>query len=366
MKTFCDKAYIEMAYGLAEKAKGWTSPNPCVGAVIVKDGKIAGAGYHERPGLPHAEIIALNQAGSKARNATAYFTLEPCTHWGKTPPCVDTVLRSGLKRIVVSSYDPNPLVYKKGIEKIKAAGIELSLGLLQEKNKKLNETYFKYITKKIPFVTVKAALSLDGKTATRTFDSQWISSQETRDYIHLLRGEYDSIATGINTILKDDPRLTVRHPNWEGKAITRIVLDSHLRFPLQAKLLSTLSEGKILIFTLNEAKSAKADALRKQGAEIIPIPSDTGRIELETVLKQLGERGISSLLVEGGSALQTSFLDNKLVDKVILTISPKLIGGQDAAVFYHGQGADFIKDAHELKNISVFQIGDDILIEGYC
>lgn len=366
MKTYSDKAYIEMAYSLAEKAKGWTSPNPYVGAVIVKDGEIAGVGYHERPGRPHAEIIALNKAGTKARNATAYITLEPCTHWGRTPPCIDTVIKSGLKRVVVSSYDPNPLVYKKGIKKLKAAGIEVSLGLLEEKNKILNETYFKYITQKIPFVTVKAALSFDGKTATRTFDSQWISSQETRDYIHLLRGEYDSIMVGINTILKDDPQLTVRHPNWEGKTITRIVIDSDLRFPLQAKILNTLSEGKILIFTLNEARNTKADSLRKKGVEIIPFPSETDKIKLDAVLKQLGERGISSLLIEGGSTLQTSFLDNKLVDKVILTLSPKLIGGKDAASFYQGQGAEYIKDAHGLKNISVFQIGDDILIEGYC
>jgi len=366
MNIYSDKAYLEMAYSLAEKAKGWASPNPYVGAVIVKNGKITGVGYHERPGLPHAEIIALNQAGIKARNATAYITLEPCTHWGRTPPCVDTVLKSGLKRIVISSYDPNPLVYTKGFEKIKAAGIEVSIGLLEEKNKKLNETYIKYITQKIPFVTLKAALSLDGKTATRSFDSQWISSPETREYIHLLRGEYDSLMVGINTILKDDPLLTVRHPNWNGKPITRVVLDSELKFPLDAKILETLAEGKVLIFTLKKDGSVKADALRKKGVEILTLPSDNGKIGLKSVLTQLGESGISSLIVEGGNTLHTSFLDNKLVDKVFLTISPKLIGGKEASHFYQGRGVELIKNALKLRSSSFLQIGDDIVIEGYC
>ncbi|HDS09212.1 MAG TPA: bifunctional diaminohydroxyphosphoribosylaminopyrimidine deaminase/5-amino-6-(5-phosphoribosylamino)uracil reductase RibD, partial [Firmicutes bacterium] len=334
--------------------------------VIVNDGMIAGVGYHEKPGHPHAEIIALNQAGVKAQNATAYITLEPCTHWGRTPPCVDSIIKSGLKRVVVSSLDPNPLVYKKGIEKIKAAGMDVSLGLLDENNYKLNEIYVKYITKKIPFVTIKAALSFDGKTATRSHDSQWISSSKTREYVHLLRGEYDALMVGINTILKDDPLLTVRHPHWIGKTIARIVLDSDLKFPLQAKILNTLSKGKILIFTLNEGRNIKADSLRKKGVEIISLHSESGRINLKDVLINLGERGISSLIVEGGSTLQTSFLENKLVDKVFITLSPKLIGGRDAVSFYQGQGAEFIKNALELKNISILEIGDDILIEGYC
>lgn len=366
MNTYSDKAYLEMAYSLAEKAKGWASPNPYVGAVIVKNGNIAGVGYHEKPGLPHAEIIALNQAGTKARNATAYITLEPCTHWGRTPPCVDTVLKSGLRRIVISSFDPNPLVYTKGFEKIKAAGIEASIGLLEEKNKRLNETYIKYITQKIPFVTIKAALSLDGKTATRSFDSQWISSPETREYIHLLRGESDSLMVGINTILKDDPLLTVRHPNWKTKKITRVILDPKLRFPQTAKILDTLTEGRILIFTADKNRSGKADSLRKKGVEIFYLPPDNGKMKLESVLTQLGERGVSSLIVEGGNTLQTSFLDNKLVDKVFLTLSPKLIGGKEAFCFYQGQGAELINNAMQLKNLSFFQIGDDILIEGYC
>ena len=366
MNSYSDKAYLEMAYSLAEKAKGWSSPNPYVGAVIVNNGDIVGVGYHEKPGLPHAEIIALNQAGVKARNATAYITLEPCTHWGRTPPCVDTVLKSGLKRIVISSFDPNPLVYTKGYEKIKAAGIEVCIGLLEEKNKRLNETYIKYITQKIPFVTIKAALSLDGKTATRTSDSQWISSPETREYIHLLRGEYDSLLVGINTILRDDPLLTVRHPNWKAKQITRVILDTKLRFPQNAKIADTLSEGKILIFTAEKNRGGKADSLRKKGVEIFHLPADNGKIKLKSVLTQLGERGISSLIVEGGNTLQTSFLDNRLVDKVFLTLSPKLIGGKEAAYFYQGQGAELINNAMQLKNLSFLQIGDDILIEGYC
>lgn len=363
MKKQKDLYYLQMAYALAEKAVGWASPNPYVGAVLVKGDIIVGHGYHEKPGQPHAEVAALRKAGTLARNSTAYITLEPCVHWGKTPPCIEALLPAGLKRVAISDLDPNPLVYKKGVKRLREAGIEVSVGLLQEKNRVLNETYLKYIAKKIPFVTAKAAVSLDGKISTKKFSSQWISTPQTREYIHLLRGEYDALMIGVNTLIKDDPLLTIRHPNWKGKRLTRIILDSHLRFPLKARIISTLWQGKILVFTTQNAPPKKADALRKSGVEIVILPSP--RIALKKVLSWLGQHEVSSLLVEGGARLLTSMFVEKLVDKVFVSISPKLIGGAKAPSLFQGKGVDLIKDSLSLKRTHSFQINEDIIMEGY-
>lgn len=365
MNNLKDLSYLKMAYALAEKARGWASPNPYVGTVIVNKDIIVGYGYHEGPGKPHAEIIALQRAGSLAKNSTAYITLEPCVHWGRTPPCVESIIQARLKKIVISDLDPNPLVYKRGLKKLREAGIEVSIGLLKERNKVLNECYLKYITQKIPFVTAKAAISLDGKIATKKFSSRWISSGQTREYVHLLRGEYDAIMIGINTLLKDDPRLTIRHPSWKGKRITRIILDARLRFPLKARILSTLNKGKIIIFTLKEASPRKAEALQKKGAEVVPFYSASSSINLKKVLAWLGKKEISSLLVEGGGHLLTSMFEEKVLNKVILSISPRLVGGKNAPSLFQGEGADLIKDALCLKRISYFQINEDCLLEGY-
>ncbi len=363
MKNQKDIFYLQMAYALAGKAVGWASPNPYVGAVLVKGEKIVGEGYHEKPGQPHAEIVALRKAGSLARNSTAYITLEPCVHWGKTPPCIDALLPAGLKRFVISDLDPNPLVHKKGVKRLREAGIEVSVGLLREKNRRLNETYLKYITKKIPFITAKAAVSLDGKISTKKFSSRWISSPQTREYFHLLRGEYDALMIGVNTLIKDDPLLTIRHPNWKGKRLTRIILDSHLRFPLKARILSTLSQGKILVFTTQNASQKKADALRRGGVEVVILSSS--RINLKKVLSWLGLHEISSVLVEGGGHLLTSMFEEKMVDKTFISISPKLIGGATAPSFLQGTGVDLIKDSLYLKRTHSFQIDEDIIMEGY-
>ena len=363
MKNQKDIFYLQMAYALAGKAVGWASPNPYVGAVLVKGEKIVGEGYHEKPGQPHAEIVALRKAGSLARNSTAYITLEPCVHWGKTPPCIDALLPAGLRRVVISDLDPNPLVYKKGVKRLREAGIEVSVGLLREKNRHLNETYLKYITKKIPFVTAKAAVSLDGKISTKKFSSRWISSPQTREYFHLLRGEYDALMIGVNTLIKDNPLLTIRHPNWKGKRLTRIILDSHLRFPVKAKILSTLSQGKILVFTTQNASLKKADALGRSGVEVVMLSSS--RIALKKVLSWLGIHEISSVLVEGGGRLLTSMFEEKLVDKAFISLSPKLIGGATAPSFLQGKGVDLVKDSLYLKRTHSFQIDEDIIMEGY-
>ena len=365
MNTFKDRSYMEMAYSLAERAVGWASPNPNVGAVIVKGETIVGYGYHERPGKPHAEIIALQRAGRLARKGTAYITLEPCTHWGRTPPCIGPVLEAGLERVVISSLDPNPLVNRKGIAMMRQNRLDAAVGLLAEKNDRLNESYFKYITKKIPFVTIKAAVSLDGKMATKSFISQWISSPETRDYSHLIRGEHDAIMVGINTLLKDNPLLTVRHRNWKGKRITRIILDSNLRFPLSSRICDTRAHGDILVFTSSEPSPRKANALAKKGVSVIPLPGSTAQVRLENVLAWLGKSEISSVLVEGGSRLITALLEKRLADKIILALSPKLIGGKRAISLYEGEGASQVKDALLIKKTRSFPIADETIIEGY-
>lgn len=363
MKDLKDRSYLEMAYTLAEQARGWASPNPYVGAVIVKNNIIVGCGYHEKPGQPHAEAVALQRAGALSRNSTAYITLEPCVHWGRTPPCVETLMMAKPRRVVISALDPNPLVFKKGVKKMREAGIDVACGLLAEKNRRLNETYNKYITTHIPFVAVKAAVSLDGKIATKTYSSQWISSPRMREYIHLLRGEFDALMIGINTLIKDNPRLTVRHPNWRGKTLTRIILDSHLRFPLKARILDTLRKGPIRVFTLVTSSPRKTAALRKKGVDVIPLPGD--KISLKKVFLTLGKKSISSVLVEGGGSLLTSMIEQGLVDKMFATISPKLIGGSDAPTLLGGKGVSLIQDAHRLKKTRVFQIDNEIFLEGY-
>jgi diaminohydroxyphosphoribosylaminopyrimidine deaminase/5-amino-6-(5-phosphoribosylamino)uracil reductase len=360
-----DLAYMEMAYGLAEKARGRTSPNPLVGAVVVNDGRVVGHGYHEQAGRPHAEILALRMAGRSAKGATLYLTLEPCVHWGRTPPCVDAVLAAGLKRAVISAIDPNPLVHTKGVRRLDEAGLPVSLGLLKEKNAGLNEAYAKYITRKIPFVTLKAALSLDGKIACRTGDSKWISSAGTRDYVHLLRGEQDALMIGVNTLLADDPLLTVRHPNWGAKEVVRVVLDSRLRFPLSAKVLSTLRRGRVIVFAGSAAPASKARALEARGVEVVVPAAGRKAWRLSDVLGELGKREVAALLVEGGSRLFTAFVENGLADKAVLTYAPRLVGGIDAPGFIGGRGVDKVGRALKLKNVRSFSVEDDIILEGY-
>jgi diaminohydroxyphosphoribosylaminopyrimidine deaminase/5-amino-6-(5-phosphoribosylamino)uracil reductase len=360
-----DLAYMQMAYGLAEKARGRSSPNPLVGSVIVREGAVIGHGYHEEAGKPHAEIMALGKAGRRARGATIYVTLEPCVHWGRTPPCVDAIIEAGLKRAVVSAHDPNPLVCRRGVRRLRQAGLEVAVGLLEHKNAQLNEIYAKYITRKIPFVTLKTALSLDGKMATRTGDSRWISAAGTRDYVHLLRGEYDAVMVGINTLVRDDPLLTVRHPTWGAKKIVRVILDPHLRFPRAARILTTLGNGPIILFALEGASPEKAAALRKKGVEIVPLGKSWEADRLAFVLAELGRREVAGLLVEGGSRLQTAFIESGLADKLVLTVSPKLVGGREAPGFFGGEGVRRVRESLPVKNARAFRLGADLVLEGY-
>ena len=365
MKPAHDLAWMEMAYGLAEKARGRTSPNPLVGAVVVRDGAVVGHGFHEEPGKPHAEILALRMAGRRAKGATLYVTLEPCVHWGRTPPCVDTVVIAGLEKIVVSAIDPNPIVHTKGIRRLEEAGLSVSTGLLAERNAVLNEAYSKYIVRRVPFVTLKAALTLDGKIACRTGDSKWISSAGTRDYVHLLRGEQDALMIGVNTLIADDPLLTVRHPGWPAKTIVRVVVDSRLRFPPASRILSTLDRGRIIVFAGREAPADKAAALEARGVDVRRPAGHAAAWDLREILAELGRLEIAALLVEGGSRLFTSFVENGLADKAILTYAPRLVGGAAAPGFVGGVGADAIARAVTLKRARSFSIEDDLIVEGY-
>jgi diaminohydroxyphosphoribosylaminopyrimidine deaminase/5-amino-6-(5-phosphoribosylamino)uracil reductase len=360
-----DYGFMGMAYGLAAKAIGRASPNPLVGAVIVRRGVIVGTGFHDGPGKPHAEIVALRRAGRRAEGATVYITLEPCVHWGRTPPCVDALLQARPKRVVVSDLDPNPLVYRKGVGRLRRGGVRVESGLLAERNRRLNEAYIKYITRRVPFVTLKAAVSLDGRMATRTHESRWISSPAAREYVHLLRAEADAVMVGINTVLRDDPRLTVRHPQWKDKTLVRAIMDSRLRLPLDARILGTLDRGPIVVFCGAEAPRKKAEALEQRGVRVVRLPARGGALDLGRALAWLGRNEVAGLLVEGGSALASSILENRLADKLVLTLSPRLIGGAGSPAFVAGEGCSRLSEALPLKGLRVFSVGPDIVAEGY-
>ncbi len=362
-----NKKYMRLALRLAIKAKGRTSPNPLVGAVIVKDNRIIGRGCHRRAGEPHAEINALNMAGERARGATLYLNLEPCAHFGRTPPCTKRIISSRIKEVVIAMIDPNPLNCGRGVKKLRKAGIEVKVGVLEEEAKKINEAYTKYITTKKPFVILKTAMSLDGKIATKTGDSKWITNEKSRKYVHKLRREVDAILVGIETVLKDNPRLTSRIQD-PGSRIPvrnpiRIVVDSKARIPLRARVLN--KKAPTIIATTKFALKRKIEALRKKGVKVLIIKDRDKKVNLKKLLKKLGELEVTSLLVEGGGKINASFLENSLVDKVLFFIASKIIGGEEALTPVEGGGIERIKDAIKLKDISVKRFEEDVLIEGY-
>ena len=352
---------MQEVFFLAEKGRGTTSPNPMVGAVVVKGNRIVGRGYHKRAGSPHAEIIALQEAGTKSREATLYLNLEPCVHYGRTPPCVPRIIEKGIKRVVIAMLDPNPRVNGKGITMLREAGIEVEVGIEEEKARKLNEFYIKYITTNLPFVILKWAMSLDGKIATRTGDSRWISGDKSRIFVHSLRNQVDGILVGIGTVLQDDPILTVREV-LARKQPLRIIIDPKLSFPLTAKMLQE-EGGNILIFTCEDIDKNKKEFLLSKDIEIIPCGKK--RIQVANMLKILGKREITSLLVEGGSKVFTEFLENKLTDKVYAVVSPLLLGGEKALTPFEGRGVEKVKDGIQFKKIHWFFRGEDVIMEGY-
>ncbi len=358
--------FMRMCLELARKGKSSTSPNPMVGAVVVKNGKVISCGYHKRIGSLHAEAIALKEAGKKAKGATLYVNLEPCSHTGRTPACTDSIIKSKIKRVYCAMIDPNPLNNGRSIKILKKNNIDVKVGLLKKDAEKLNEVFIKYITKKMPFVTLKAAESLDGKIATKIYDSKWITSDESRDYSHKLRSEVDAILVGINTVIKDNPLLTSRR----SQSPIKVILDPNLKTPEKAKIFSKYSPSLNIIVILKEPLDdkdilEKIKRLNKRGILVITCPSKNSKIDLRFLLKELAELEISHLLVEGGGQTLAGFIEGGFVDRVLFFISPKIIGGKNAITSVEGKGVDKVRKSLKLKDIKIEKIGEDILVGGY-
>lgn len=352
--------FMNLAMNLACKAKGLTSPNPMVGALVVKNGRIISKGYHKKAGLAHAEIIALAAAGTKARGAILYVTLEPCAHFGKTAPCVNRIINSGVKEVIVGMLDPNPLNNGKGIKLLKEHGIKVSLGYLEEELQAMNRVFIKYITKRIPFVTVKIAQSLDGKIATRTYDSKWITSDKSRIYAHRIRQNYDAIMVGVNTVLRDNPKLDA----WFAKhQPVKIVVDSQLSTPEGKNI---FFEGNVIIATLpvKPGQETENRKILSQRAKILEVKEKDGQVNLKDMMRKLANLEISNILVEGGGTLIGALFDEGLVDKILFFVSPKIIGGKEAINSVMGRGVARIDKVIKLKEVKLRRIGEDFLIEG--
>jgi diaminohydroxyphosphoribosylaminopyrimidine deaminase/5-amino-6-(5-phosphoribosylamino)uracil reductase len=360
-----DEKYMRMALRLAAKGKGMTSPNPRVGAVIVKNGVVTGRGWHRRAGEPHAEVIALNEAGEATVGSTLYVTLEPCSTHGRTPPCTDAIIASGVKRVVAASTDMYPAHRGRGFEILKEKGIEVTCGVLENEALKLNEGFNKYVAMGLPFVTVKAALSLDGKIATSTGQSKWISNERSRGQVHRMRNESDAIMVGIGTVKCDDPLLTVRAKLRCVNDPWKVVVDSLASVNLSCRLLSRDSVTKTIIATTRRAPKEKVEAIAAAGAQVILCREKGGKVSLRDLMLKLAKRGILYVLIEGGSRLITSALEEGLVDKVAFFYAPRIIGGSEAPSVVTGKGARNLNEATTLTEISVRRFGEDILVEGY-
>ena len=347
------------------KGKGHVNPNPMVGAVIVKNDQIIGEGFHEFFGGNHAEINALNMAGENAKGAEIYVTLEPCSHFGKTPPCALALVKAGIKRVIIAMKDPNPIVSGRGIKILQDNGIEVVVGVLCKEALKLNEIFIKYIITKKPYVVMKTAVTLDGKISTVTGESRWISSEASREYVHHLRNNMMGIMVGIGTIIADDPLLTTRIEGENCKNPTAIIVDSKLNLPLNSKILGTLKERKIIIGVTEKADKTKIRQLESMGVSIIKTPSKNERVDLNFLMNKVGEAGIDSILLEGGSTLNFSCLQEKIVDKVMCFIAPIMLGGEKAKTSVGGSGIKLLSEAVKVSNMKLKNIGQDILIEGY-
>lgn len=354
--------YMNLAMKLALKGRGKTSPNPLVGALVVKNGKIIGKGFHVKAGLAHAEVVALDEAGEKAEGATLYVTLEPCIHFGHTPPCVARIIKSGVKEVIVGMVDPNPINNGKGIEILRANKIKVKTGFLENELKRLNQVFIKYITRKVPFVMVKIAQSLDGRIATKSGDSKWITSDKSRGFAHRLRADFDAIMVGVNTVLRDNPKLDAwfskRHP-------VKIVVDSQLSTPEDANIFSGPSPVIIATLTSRPGQETENRKILSGKAKILEVKEKAGQINLKDLMKKLAGMGITSILVEGGGTLIGSLFDEGLVDKIMFFISPKIIGGKDAISSVMGHGVSRVERAVKLKDIVLKRFGEDFLVEGY-
>ena len=360
-----DEKYMKQALDLARKGEGYTSPNPMVGAVIVKDRVSVGQGFHEAVGKAHAEADAIEQAGSSSEGATLYVTLEPCNHFGRTPPCTEKILEAGIRRVVAAQVDPNPDVKGGGIEYLKSKGVEVEIGLCEHEARRLNEGFIKYIQTKQPFVMVKCAATLDGQIATRTGDSRWVTNEDSRCFVHRLRHAADAIMVGIGTVRKDDPSLTTRLKGIRGVDPKRIILDTHLSVSEDAKVLRLESESDTIIVTGTDIPADKKDRIQAKGIYVLESSLKEGRIDLNDLMDRLGAMGITSLLIEGGGYVIASALASDIVDKVFFFYAPKILGGNDGIPICKGHGPALMNQSVAVHDIEVTRFGDDVLIQGY-
>lgn len=362
-----DSKFMSIALRLARRTEGKTSPNPLVGAVVVRRGKILGMGYHKKAGLPHAEIEAFLDAernGHNLKGSTLYVTLEPCSHTGKrTPPCVNAIIERGISKVVLGTIDLNPRVNGKGLKILRAKGIKVKAGVLEEKCREINEPFFKYVATGKPFIILKLAATLDGKIATFTGDSKWIGSELQRKYAHRLRNKVDAILVGIGTVLRDNPELTVRLGKKSNRQPTPIVLDSRLKIPVESNLIA--HQRNPIIATTQLADPIKLKDLEKTGAKVLVIEQDeNGQVDILKLVKKLGEMEITSVLVEGGGDVGASFLKKGIVDKVVFFYAPKIIGSEGVSMV--GKlGVSEVKDALSIRTVKLKKIGEEFVVEGY-
>ncbi|MFL5303123.1 MAG: bifunctional diaminohydroxyphosphoribosylaminopyrimidine deaminase/5-amino-6-(5-phosphoribosylamino)uracil reductase RibD [Anaeromyxobacteraceae bacterium] len=353
----CNEAFMRLALGEAEKGLGRTSPNPAVGAVVVRDGRVVGRGHHARAGGPHAEVVALRDAGARASGADLYTTLEPCNHWGKTPPCSLAILEAGVRRVFVGSRDPNPVVNGRGLARLRRGGVEVVTDVLREASDALNAVWFRYVRSGRPYVTLKAAVTLDGKIATRTGDSRWVTGPAAREAVHRLRDRADAVLVGAGTARADDPLLTTRLPGGAGRDAVRVVLDSRLALPRTLHLFRPRSPAPTLVAT-----TVKRPPSLGAGVEALRCAARGGRVDLDDLLAKLAARGLAHVLVEGGAEVHASFLAAGLVDRVVLFLAPKLLGG--GKDWLAGAGPARLVDAVRLVGVEVQRVGEDLLVTG--
>lgn len=360
--------YMSRAMELAERGIGFVNPNPLVGAVIVKDGRIIGEGYHEICGGNHAEINAFEDAerrGEDVSGATMYVTLEPCSHYGKTPPCADAIVEKKIGKVVVGLLDPNPLVSGRGVAKLEAAGIEVVTGVMEDKLKRQNEIFLKYITEKKPFCIMKTAMTLDGKICTRTGDSKWITNEKSRAHVHETRHRVSAVMVGVNTVIADDPMLNTRLEGRTASDNVKVVVDSAGRIPLDCKLLNMEFEKETIVATTDRIPGEKLKAIEAKGARVIVTPEKFGRVDLSLLMEELGKLGIDSVLLEGGGCLNFGALRENIVDKVQCFIAPLIIGGSESKTPVEGEGFDYVREGIVVLDIEVSNYDGDMLLEGY-
>ena len=358
--------FMKAALGFARKGLGKTSPNPAVGAVIARRGQVVAAGFHRKAGGAHAEVEALNQLRGKARRGdTLYVTLEPCNHFGRTPPCTQAILEKGIRKVVVGMRDPNPHVTGGGCDYLSGQGVEVVTGVLEEECRRLNEWFVTYVTKGRPFVIAKTALTLDGWTATSTGHSRWVTNEQSREWVHRLRHQVDGILVGVGTVMADDPLLNTRLKKGRGKDPVRIIVDTHLRIPVNARVLAHPHGSETLIAVSEDVPPRRIERLKTKGISFLVCPKKEGRIDLIALMDMLGNRSITSVLLEGGATLMGAMIREKLVDKFCIFKAPKILGGSDGRPMALGQGPSKMDQSIPLKDIRIKRFGDDLLIMGY-